>query len=128
MANAEEDVMVQYRAYWCETLERALECPICLEILRGDIYQCFNGHTVCQYCKKSQDTCPECSSEFSGIRARTVESIVENFREMKLSLLDPDHKINKVITSRKSVETQTTESTEAVPSPPEDAKADDVPS
>ncbi|XP_063972930.1 uncharacterized protein LOC135160375 isoform X5 [Diachasmimorpha longicaudata] len=98
MANAEEDVMVQYRAYWCETLERALECPICLEILRGDIYQCFNGHTVCQYCKKSQDTCPECSSEFSGIRARTVESIVENFREMK------------------------------VPSPPEDAKADDVPS
>ena len=26
-------------------------CPICMEMLRGEIYQCSDGHIICSDCK-----------------------------------------------------------------------------
>ncbi|XP_015122455.1 E3 ubiquitin-protein ligase sina [Diachasma alloeum] len=105
------DVMTELRAHWCDDLEELLECPVCLDLLKGKVFQCIQGHDVCQYCKKSLDMCPVCKSAFSESRNWTVEKIVAKFEEIKLSLMEPDHDINKsVIRLKKSVATQTTES------------------
>ena len=54
-----------------------LECPICIEV-RADchIYQCSNGHIVCQECYKGISTCPICRTQLprEGMRNRVAET------------------------------------------------------
>ena len=34
-------------------LRSAIECPICFEVRRGRLFQCVNGHLICEGCKDS---------------------------------------------------------------------------
>ena len=60
-------------------------CPCCLDLMRGAIYQCRDGHTVCADCfgsllggKKKQ--CPTCRSVMDPIRNRALESVLAGAR------------------------------------------------
>ncbi|XP_011311758.1 E3 ubiquitin-protein ligase SIAH1B-like isoform X2 [Fopius arisanus] len=110
MNNNEIDVMTELRAYWCHELEELMECPVCLDVPQGSIYQCIEGHDICQYCKKIVDMCPICKKPFNEGRNYTVEKIIAKFQDIKLSLMEPENDINKyTIQLKKSVGTQTTE-------------------
>ena len=37
-----------------------LECPVCLEVSHGNIYQCTRGHLICLDCAKKVARCPMC--------------------------------------------------------------------
>ena len=54
-----------------------LECPVCLEQLRPPIFQCVNGHLVCQKClvriETSTRKCPTCRMAFTD-RIRSLQA------------------------------------------------------
>ena len=50
-----------------EEILSILECPVCLEImLRCRIFQCRNGHNVCQKCSANPalSVCPQCREPY----------------------------------------------------------------
>ncbi|CAL8105801.1 unnamed protein product [Orchesella dallaii] len=63
-----------------EIQSRSLECPICFEIPRAEIYQCSNGHIICTDCKSKLNICPQCQIPYRVdgqlIRNRAVEAII----------------------------------------------------
>ena len=56
-----------------------LDCPICLEdfVSGCSIYQCINGHLLCDSCHTRLTTCPQCNVAIKKIRNRALESLVE---------------------------------------------------
>ncbi|OQU86437.1 hypothetical protein SORBI_3003G091200 [Sorghum bicolor] len=54
----------------------AFECPICLSLFQGPIFQCKNGHVVCDACRVHiHGTCPSCREPVVGdIRCRGLEN------------------------------------------------------
>lgn len=49
-----------------------LECPVCYETLVSPIYQCQNGHIVCNQCIERLVQCGECRVSLAGSRIRNV--------------------------------------------------------
>lgn len=50
-----------------------LECPVCYDTLVSPIYQCQNGHIVCNHCIERLAQCGECRVPLSpGSRIRNV--------------------------------------------------------
>jgi len=65
-------------------IESELECPICFEMSRPPIYQCPEGHIICNECRPRVSRCPVCRFEFTGlpnIRNRYVERLSLAFFE-----------------------------------------------
>lgn len=62
-----------------------LKCPICVEVPEAEIYQCKNGHVICNKCKDQLTVgrCPQCRVAFEVdggdlIRNRVLESLVKS--------------------------------------------------
>ncbi|CAL8133607.1 unnamed protein product [Orchesella dallaii] len=49
-----------------------LECPVCYETLVSPIYQCQNGHIICNNCIERLAQCGECRVPLAGARIRNV--------------------------------------------------------
>lgn len=58
-------------------LSVSLDCPVCMEPVAPPIFQCNEGHIICEDCKKRVTTCPECRAPLGTCRARLLERIVE---------------------------------------------------
>ena len=59
------------------------DCPICLERMKPPkkIFQCKNGHVLCETCIEKVYRCPTCRIPFSGeqrIRNIALEKLVED--------------------------------------------------
>ncbi|CAL8071664.1 unnamed protein product [Orchesella dallaii] len=54
-------------------------CPICLDLPINEVYQCRNGHTICDDCISSLTHCPQCRVRFedSRIRNRALEAMLD---------------------------------------------------
>ena len=65
--------------------ERQLEeiqCPICFEEMRAEIWCCQNSHPVCSECLKGLNICPSCRQNFSvvkPVRNRFAENLISTF-------------------------------------------------
>lgn len=55
------------------------KCPICFEIPEKEIFQCQNGHTICNKCIKNLTLCPQCrvSLGLRKIRNRGLEDLLD---------------------------------------------------
>jgi hypothetical protein len=60
-----------------DDLPISLDCPVCLEPVTPPIFQCEEGHIICEHCKKRVIRCPECRALLGKCRARLLEKIVE---------------------------------------------------
>jgi hypothetical protein len=70
-----------------ENIRKILECPICWETIRTvPVYQCINGHVVCNECiTKLESCCPICRINNSTfIRNRKLEEIIEKLPDIQL--------------------------------------------
>ena len=47
------------------SMREHLECPVCVSVPRGTIFQCNNGHILCQECHEKVEACPTCRDLFS---------------------------------------------------------------
>lgn len=56
-------------------IREQLNCPICTCTMRGRIYQCQEGHTICEKCIKKIDRCPYCRSRKLSARNRALEAL-----------------------------------------------------
>jgi E3 ubiquitin-protein ligase SIAH1 len=62
-----------------KVLLAALECPVCLDYSFGlKIYNCGNGHSVCENCHPHLSECPTCKGPPTVVRNYGLESIAEN--------------------------------------------------
>lgn len=62
-----------------------LECPVCLLIPRKEIYQCKNGHSICNVCLMKLVICPTCRVAVSGsntvkVRNHYAESFLDSMK------------------------------------------------
>ncbi len=55
------------------------KCPICFEIPEKEIFQCQNGHTICDVCVQCLSLCPQCRVGLkpAKIRNRALEEILD---------------------------------------------------
>ncbi len=60
------------------------ECPVCLQIPRAKIFQCVNGHSICEECSSRVKPCPECRSSRKRSRNLLAEKLLDGF-EFKCS-------------------------------------------
>ncbi|KAL0112156.1 hypothetical protein PUN28_011917 [Cardiocondyla obscurior] len=93
--------MEEIRVMWCDTLEELLQCPVCLDISQVIKIQCVNGHHICNTCRMQLDTCPICKAHFIGTRNLAVEQLSAKFEDIKLSILNPYHALNRKILPNK---------------------------
>ena len=76
----------RYKPNMSETIKlsdliEVLECPVCTGLPRTQaVYQCANGHTLCEVCRKRlrEKVCPSCRQPLGEIRNRTIEKIMES--------------------------------------------------
>lgn len=49
-----------------------MECPIthCNSVLTPPIYQCYNGHAICNSCIEIKDYCTQCMASLDGQKTR----------------------------------------------------------
>ncbi len=60
------------------SLKEQLKCPVCLELPKSPpIYQCPNGHIVCNICHKKLQVCPQCREPLGKNRNLFAENIME---------------------------------------------------
>ncbi|XP_028136812.1 E3 ubiquitin-protein ligase siah-1 [Diabrotica virgifera virgifera] len=55
-----------------------LECPVCLDYMLPPIYQCANGHSYCEPCKKKVEICGLCKVPVHDTRNFTLEKMTEH--------------------------------------------------
>ena len=74
-------------------MEKIYQCPVCLELPICKIYQCKEGHLICEDCfikmQKERNLlenvfvkCPTCSTNISvpPIRCRTAEQVINEYK------------------------------------------------
>ncbi len=57
-----------------------LECPVCFQIPRAKIFQCVNGHSICDRCSTKVTVCPTCRSFGVRIRNHLAESLLDDIK------------------------------------------------
>ena len=61
-----------------EYIRDLLECPVCMETIKSlPVYQCANGHALCNDCIKKLNNCPICRNDSSLVRSLKLENIVQ---------------------------------------------------
>ena len=61
-------------------LKISIEGPVCLSLPESTpIYQCENGHIICNACHQDMAECPQCHIPFGKIRNLLADSILEAF-------------------------------------------------
>jgi len=68
------------------SITESTACPICFELFLAPVFQCPNGHLICEDCLESvlaQDQpCPECRVDYRGLRIhnRVVDDLIQQWR------------------------------------------------
>mmetsp|Transcript_107635 Transcript_107635/g.131339 ORF Transcript_107635/g.131339 Transcript_107635/m.131339 type:complete len:336 (+) Transcript_107635:789-1796(+) len=57
-------------------LKNEFDCPVCYNKLDSHIYQCKEGHLLCESCRPKLDNCPQCDCVLTNIRNRALENII----------------------------------------------------
>ena len=58
-----------------------LECPICLDTAdQPPIFQCPEGHLICESCSQHLDACPQCGHALMNSRNRTAEELASKLQ------------------------------------------------
>merc|ERR1719391_618249 len=53
-----------------------MECPVCLKLPRGPVYQCERGHHVCSECRLKLTNCPVCRVPLGHLRNLFAENLL----------------------------------------------------
>ena len=67
-----------------EELVDTLECPVCLDTAdTSPIYQCPEGHLVCEECNAKMVECPQCGHSLMNARNRTAEALALRLTQLR---------------------------------------------
>ncbi|KAK5642502.1 hypothetical protein RI129_008669 [Pyrocoelia pectoralis] len=79
---------------------RSAECPTCLNVFHGKIFQCSIGHSICESCAFCIEKCPICGLAMTHMRNFALEAVIEE---------------SKTITNKKTIITSPKTSTTSRP-------------
>ena len=66
-------------------LRGLLDCPVCRESIKSvPVYQCTNGHVICNNCIKKLNNCPICRNNSAPARNLQLEKIVQRLEGIQL--------------------------------------------
>ncbi|CAH1176934.1 unnamed protein product [Phaedon cochleariae] len=60
-----------------DLLRKQLQCPICMEYMVGNIYNCQKGHVACSVCKIQLTECPSCLTKIGKSRCFPLENLAD---------------------------------------------------
>ena len=61
-------------------IKDALECIVCLDVPKDDpVYQCNNGHILCNFCHQNVTNCPVCRVKLGRLRNLAVEKVLSKY-------------------------------------------------
>lgn len=60
-----------------ELTHSLMECPVCLEVAKGTVQQCSNGHVACSECAKKLPQCPLCQLPFLQQKPTCLNNLLE---------------------------------------------------
>ncbi|CAH0549528.1 unnamed protein product [Brassicogethes aeneus] len=63
-----------------ESMLKLLECPVCMTIMRPDVYNCTRGHSICSLCRNDLVKCPICKEEITFARNYFIENLTEGIK------------------------------------------------
>ena len=69
-----------------ENLLKDIECPVCMEEMRAEIWCCQNSHPVCAKCLGRLSLCPTCQQKFESkkpTRNRFAEKLISTILKNK---------------------------------------------
>ena len=73
-----------------------LECPVCLELPKKPIYQCSNGHLICQECYPGmKNGCPVCQVKLNKehpIRNLIADDQIDQIEKIQAEMQDVERK------------------------------------
>ena len=79
--NAENKTQITF-----ESLKEDLDCPVCYDVPESlPIYQCLQGHIICNSCYPKLNNCPVCRVNLNKvykIRALIAEKILQKHRDV----------------------------------------------
>lgn len=55
-----------------------MECPVCFDYMLSPIYQCTNGHSICEPCKSRLTECPVCKNKFQETKNFVLEKMTQH--------------------------------------------------
>ncbi len=55
------------------------ECPVCHQVPRTKVFQCVNGHSICEQCSTKVKPCPQCRSSRKRSRNLLAETLLDAF-------------------------------------------------
>ena len=71
-------------------LRDLLECPVCMETIKSvPVYQCANGHVICNDCIEKMNNCPICRNESALRRNLKLENIVQRLESIQPEIAGP---------------------------------------
>ena len=74
-----------------ESLKEDLDCPVCYDVPKSlPIYQCTQGHIICNSCYPKLNNCPVCRVNLNKvykIRALIAEKILQKHRDVPYNQL-----------------------------------------
>lgn len=59
-----------------EGIEKIAQCPVCLDIAKGPVAQCSNGHITCGKCREPLEECSICRGPFIATISRILEELL----------------------------------------------------
>ena len=70
--------------------EADLECPVCLEVAKGQIFSCDRQHMVCARCRPRVGSCPMCRRRYptTPLRHRYAEKNVASLQKLRKEKLE----------------------------------------
>ena len=72
-----------------EGLVNTLQCPVCLETAhKPPIFQCPEGHLLCQDCNERVKEYPQCGKPLENARNRTAEELAEKLKVCIISYIE----------------------------------------
>ena len=72
----EDDILQQQLK--CSQIKDILDCNVCFSVpVTKHIYQCNNGHLLCEDCNKKLTSCPCCRDPLSNVRSLVAEKLLD---------------------------------------------------
>ena len=73
-----------------EYLRDLLECPVCMESIKSvPVYQCANGHVICEDCIEKLTNCPICRNDSAPVRSLKLEKTVQRLEGIQPENVGP---------------------------------------
>lgn len=61
-----------------------IKCPVCDDKLRGNIYLCGSGHSICNCCHDKGSQCKKCNAPYTKMQNLLLQDLIFKYDDLKV--------------------------------------------